>query len=106
MKPRNLGENLQHLMKEKHLSVRDLAQGIGVSQRTVNEWIGSGSRTPRSLDQIKKLANFLEVSVHSLLFGEEDPKSFIGEFLEKSELHVGLYEISIKRVSRSEKNQG
>ena len=46
----------------------------------------------------EKLAEYFDCSVYFLLFGEEDPKSLIGEILEKTEIHTGMYETSIKKV--------
>jgi hypothetical protein len=58
---------------------------------------------PRDPQVLKKLAEYFDCSVYFLLFGEEDPKSLIGEILEKTEIHTGIYEISIKKV-KTKKN--
>ena len=42
----------------------------------------------------------MDVSVHYLLYGEEDPKSIIGELLEKAEIMTGLFEITVKKISK------
>jgi transcriptional regulator with XRE-family HTH domain len=96
---KTFGENLQDLMKKQRLSVQDLARDLGVPDKTVREWVGSGGRTPRNLESIKKLADYFKISTHFILFGEEDPKSSISSILEKTELHSGLYEITIKKVN-------
>lgn len=90
---------LQQLMKERNLSARELAKRTGLAQKTVSDWVGEGASFPRDPEQLKKLADFFECSIHKLLFGEEDPRgSVLDEVLKKTELHTGLYEISIKRV--------
>lgn len=81
------------------ISVADLSKATGEPAKTIQEWIGKG-RTPRSLDAIPKIAALFKVSTHRVLFGEEDPRLSIGELLEKSELHTGLYEITIKKVTK------
>ena len=99
----NFGRNLEMLMQEKNLSTRALAKNINLPYKTVQEWLGANSRMPRDPQVLKKLAEYFDCSVHFLLFGEEDPKSLIGEILEKTEIHSGMYEISIKRV-KTKKN--
>jgi transcriptional regulator with XRE-family HTH domain len=91
------GKNLKVLMAKNDVTAQHLAKSLKISSRTVNEWIGSGARTPRNLEQIKALAEYFNCSVHMLLFGEEDRNVF-NELLTKTDIHVGLYEISIKRV--------
>lgn len=95
---KNFGEVLQALLLERNLSVRKLAKDISLPHKTVNEWIGNFARMPREPEVVRKIADYFNVSVHFLLFGEEDPRSSISDFLEKTELHAGLYEITIKKV--------
>lgn len=99
---KNFGSQLKLLIQQRNLSASGLAQEIGVSPKTVLEWLGGNGRMPRSAEHIKAMAKFFGVSTHTLLFGEEDPRSLIGEILEKSEIHTGLYEITIKKVKTNE----
>jgi transcriptional regulator with XRE-family HTH domain len=96
---KTFGENLKILMTKNRVGVAELAKAIGEPAKTVQEWAGIGARTPRKLEKIKKLAEFFGVSTHFLLFGEEDPRSGLGALLNKTEIHTGLYEISIKKIS-------
>jgi transcriptional regulator with XRE-family HTH domain len=101
MKP--FGENLKELMAQRRVSVREVAKAVNVPLKTVQEWTGSGARTPRNLSAIRDLASFFECSIHFLLYGEEDPKDSLAVLLNKTEIHTGLYEISIKKVSTKKK---
>jgi transcriptional regulator with XRE-family HTH domain len=92
------GEILEILMADKRISISTLAKDLKVPSRTVQEWIGKAGRVPRNLESIKKLAEYFDVSVHYLLFGEEDPRSLIDNILEKTAIHTGMYEITIKKV--------
>ncbi len=92
------GNNLESLMKQKNLSVRTLSKQINTPYKTVQEWVGTNSRMPRDPEVLRKLSEFFNCSVYYLLFGKEDPKSLIGEILEKTEIHTGMYEITIKKV--------
>lgn len=95
---KNFGEVLQQLMKERNLSVSQLSKSINCPGKTIQEWLGPHGRVPRDLEVLKRLAVYFNCSTHQLLFGEEDPRGIIGQILEKTEIHTGLYEISIKKV--------
>ena len=99
------GTTLNELMQNRKLSSRALAELLGVPYRTVQEWIGPGNRIPRDPGVLKKLAEHFQCSVHYLLFGVEDPNSILSEILDKSEIHTGLYEITIKRVKTRGNNK-
>ncbi len=93
------GKTLAELMKQKGVSGRVLANKLGVPHRTVQEWVGShGNRMPRDPAILKNLSSYFSVSVHFLLYGEQDPRNPLNELLEKTELHTGLYEVTIRRV--------
>jgi transcriptional regulator with XRE-family HTH domain len=96
---RNFGDILHALMKERKISGRSLAKELDVPYKTLQEWLGPGARMPRDPEVLKKVSDYFRVSVHYLLFGVEDQRSLIGEILDKTEIHTGLYEITVKRVS-------
>jgi len=92
------GKTLDKLMRQRPISGRALSKKLNISYKTIQEWVGNDARMPRDPEALKKLAAFFDCSVHFLLFGSEDPKSLIGEILEKTEIHTGIYEISIKKI--------
>lgn len=61
---RTAGENLRRLMKERGLTQEDLADGYGVSVRTVQRWVSGGLYDVR---RIGELAEFLGVDALTLL---------------------------------------
>jgi len=95
---RVFGNNLMELIKARNLSVAQLAAELKQSRKTVQEWV-TNSRIPRDPLVLKALSERLQVSVHYLLYGYEDSQDLIATILEKTEIHSGLYEISIKRVT-------
>jgi transcriptional regulator with XRE-family HTH domain len=97
MKP--FGENLKELMIRDHITVAQVAKGIGEPVKTVQEWVGPAARSPRSLDVLPKLASFFKVSITRLVSGNEEHQITLDSLLEKTELHIGLYEISIKKIN-------
>ena len=90
-------KTLKTLIRQNASSVNELAREINVSPKTINDWLTG--RTPRDLDAVKRCAEFLEVSIHFLLYGEDESRNLIEDILEKTEIHTGLYEISVRRVS-------
>jgi transcriptional regulator with XRE-family HTH domain len=102
---KSFGEILQSLCKRNELTQKELAKAISVSPKTIQEWIGKSGRIPRDPKHLKKLANYFDISLHYLLFGEDDPQHLIEDILDKSEIHTGLYEITIKKVKVNKDGQ-
>lgn len=96
---KSFGEQLKLLMEQRNLSAAKLGKAIKVSPKTILEWMDKGGRMPRDPNHIRSLCDYFQVSTHQLLFGEDDPRSSIGTFLDKTEIHTGTYEVSIKRVN-------
>jgi hypothetical protein len=78
--------------------MRELAEAIGQPQKSVQEWV-TNDRLPRDLSVVKKMAEALRCSTHRVLFGEDDAASLLTSVFEKTEIHTGLYEITIKKVN-------
>lgn len=91
-----LGVKVKELRMKKHLSLQQVADGIGSSKAHVWEMETGKNRNP-SIDSINKLANFFEVSVAYLV--GEDPNSE-GE---EPEL-VAMYR-ELKKLSEGDRNK-
>jgi len=94
----NFGNNIKKLLKKKNLSVSRFAKEINTAQKTVDDWIKHPDRIPRDTKTLKRISEYFGCSTHFLLYGEEDAKSLLGEILERTEIHSGLYQITIERV--------
>ena len=90
-----IGKVLQQLLKEKNMSMRELAKISGVPASNLTEW--SANRSPKNPLQVKKVAEALGVTMHFLLFGEDDSQEPIQKIM-KENFFEGTFEISIKRV--------
>ena len=82
---------LKFLMRQKGVTTAELSRAIEVPVKTIGDWLTG--RVPRDLDGVRRTAIFFGVSLHYLLF---DP---VADLLEKTEVHTGLYEISIRKVT-------
>lgn len=63
-----LAENLKSLLKNKEMSVTELARKSGVPKTNLLAW--QSGNNPR-IEQLLKVANFFGVTVDFLLTGEE-----------------------------------
>lgn len=97
-KKNDFGKRLEVLCKEKGISVIELSRRISVSSKTLYEWLGASGRLPRDPEHLRALSEFFSVSIEFLLFGEES-RITIDSLISKTEIHTGLYEITIKRAT-------
>ena len=66
-----LGKMIHKLLEQKGWSLATLARRSGVPKTTIHGW--SNGRAVQNLEQLRKVAGTLEVSLHFLVFGREDP---------------------------------
>ncbi len=86
---------LKRLMKEQGETLISISKSTGVPKSTISEWLGN--RTPNPT-QVVRVANFLGVSMHYLLFGQDDEQDPLQKIM-KEDFFKGTFEISIKKVN-------
>jgi transcriptional regulator with XRE-family HTH domain len=92
-----LGQSLQVLLKKRGWTLARLARESGVPSQTLHGW--TTGRRSVDLNQVRKVAGTLEVSVHELAFGESDPHAQAsGEILR--ELFTGDVRVTLHRIER------
>lgn len=65
------GDKLRELRKNKNLSQEKLGEVLGVTNKVIYDW--ENNRSQPSIEQIKKIASFFEVSTDYLFgFTQED----------------------------------
>jgi transcriptional regulator with XRE-family HTH domain len=94
-KPDEFDQILEKMMRKLRMSVRELASVLKVSPKTVDEWGSDNGRSPRNPECLKWIVNYLDVSIYYLLFGKEDPKSDLNEFIKKFHFDSGVYEVIV-----------
>lgn len=67
----NIGRFLQEVRKEKGLTQKDLAEKIGVSDKTISKW-ENGNSTPDT-SMLLSISEALDVTVNEILSGERIP---------------------------------
>lgn len=91
-----LARNLKRLIEEKGISYNELARRSGVPKTNLLNW--SEGANPQ-VDQLLKVADVLEVSLDFLVASRKE-ETDLDKILDKVSVHVGLYEVSIKKVSK------
>ena len=95
-----IGPTLKTLLKTRRITLKEVSSNTGVPSSTLSEWLNN--RSPKNPEQIRKVAEYLEVSLHYLLFGIEDKQEPISKIL-KEDFFSGTFEINIKRIHNSSK---
>lgn len=99
MKKKNdFGRRIEMLCEQKEISPNELARRISIPRTSVHEWVGASGRIPRDPQHLKKLCDFFGVSASFLLWGEDEKIMTIDSLISKTEIHTGLYEITLKKV--------
>ena len=65
-----LGRRLAELRKQRKLNQQGLADILGVSLNTIKSW-ESGRRSPGTIEELTKIADFFEISTDYLLGRDE-----------------------------------
>ena len=72
--PDDFGERLERLMEMAGLSRQELAQGLGVTERTVEKWLKGGMPTGANYWGIAELARRVPGGMDLILFGQAGPE--------------------------------
>lgn len=90
---------LKELRKEKKLSQKELADYLGINEKTISRW-ENGESTIKS-DKAQKLADFFGVNIGYLLGNDEKPYKELSDFI--GEINGGDLEgVSFKSFSKEE----
>lgn len=88
---------LKKLIKERGTTIAHLSRATSVPLQTLHGWL-NGSE-PKSLRQVKLIADYFSVDLDYLCFGithKAEPKSAIEDFRE--EINAGVFEVVLRRV--------
>ena len=99
-----LSKILKKLMREQGVSVAKITKATKVPSKTIYNWL-AGSE-PKSFLQVKKVADYFDVSLDFLCFGIEQAKSVATQTkgpLDKysDEINAGVFEVVLRRVKRN-----
>lgn len=100
----NLKSNLRSLLDLKGISISTLSLKAKVPKSSVADWV-SGS-TPKNLDSLKRVADFLSVSVDQLLYGDVTESKALSDGIidgltsDRDGFWSGNFQIKIKPIGK------
>jgi transcriptional regulator with XRE-family HTH domain len=92
----NLKEQLTNLLEQRHISASELSKEIDIPKSTISDWLSGTS--PKNISQVKRVADYFDVSLDYLCFGEKKNKTEISEY--KDEINAGIFEVVLRRVKK------
>ena len=87
---------LKELLKQRDMSVAQLSRATRLPRQTIDNWLTG--QEPRSLKQVKKVAEYFGVPMDFLCFGENPKDKSIREY--EDEINAGVFEVVLRRVKR------
>ncbi len=89
---------LRKLIKEKGLTIAGLSRSTKVPVQTLHGWL-HGSE-PKSIRQLKTIADHLGVDLDYLCFGIKSRSDSIKIEKFENEINAGIFEVVLRRVKR------
>lgn len=80
----NLLERIQGLANEKNISIKQIERECGIGNGTIRKW---GTQSP-SIENVRKVANYLQVSLSYLVDGEESETGTISHQFTRGEEEI------------------
>ena len=68
-----------------------------IPRQTIDNWLFG--QEPRGFDQVKKIADYFDVSIDYLCFGESKNKVQFREY--QDEINAGVFEVILRRVKKN-----
>jgi len=92
----NLKQQLRLYIKKRGFTAAQLSRLSGVPKQSISDWLAGAN--PRNIDQVKKVADALCVSLEHLCFGTDDSVTADSMAESKSEWTEGIFEIKFRRI--------
>jgi predicted transcriptional regulator len=87
---------LKKLIQEKGITIVGLSRATKVPVQTLHGWL-QGSE-PKSLRQVKKVADRFDVDLDYLCFGIKPAKEDFSTF--EDEINAGIFEVVLRRIKK------
>lgn len=97
-----LKDVLAREIKERDLSINQIAKSCGMPKSTLHDWLSGRTPNSKNLHYLYNLAEFFEISLSSLLFNIEEGKEAV-EIISSTVFSDGgkTYRIKIEKVSKN-----
>lgn len=87
---------LKRLIKERGMTITSLSRATKVPLQTLHGWL-QGSE-PKSLRQVKRVADHFDVDLDYLCFGIEEKEAGFSDY--QDEINAGIFEVVLRRVKK------
>jgi len=95
----DVGENIKTECDKRDWTISHLAKESGIPQQTIHGW--TTGRSP-SLEQLRQVADVLQVPLYQLAFGSHDPHEIETDVILK-ELFSGDIRVTLQKIERKKK---
>lgn len=85
---------LKKLLKDNDISVAKLSRVTKIPRQTIDNWLSG--QEPRSLSQVKIVAEYFDISIDQLCFGVSQPQNPIIQY--ENEIRAGVFEVILRKV--------
>jgi len=86
---------LKRLIAESGITVTHLSRATKIPAQTLHNWLAGAE--PKSLTQLKKVADYFDVSMDYLCFGKEPkPRKVLNEY--ENEINAGIFEVVLRKI--------
>lgn len=89
---------LRKLIKEKGITIVGLSRGSKVAVQTLHGWLQGSD--PKSIRQVKAVADYLEVDLDYLCFGIKPKRDADRIEMFENEINAGIFEVVLRRVKK------
>lgn len=87
---------LKELLNQRDISVAQLSRATRLPRQTLDNWFSG--KEPRSLKQVKKVAEYFGVPMDFLCFGERSKEKSIREY--EDEINAAVFEVVLRRIKK------
>lgn len=89
-----LSRQLKNLLKDRDVTVAQLARATMISAKTLYQWLNGQS--PKNLIQVRKVADYFKVTIDYLAFGVlQKNNSELTDY--KTEINAGVFEVILRK---------
>lgn len=94
----NLKINLRFQLNQKNTTAAQLSRATNIPKATISDWLAGVS--PKKIEQVKRVADFFNISVDELVFGADVKKKPHALEGYKEDIITGIYEVILRPVNR------
>ncbi len=93
-------ENLKLYLARKNVTAAELSRATGISKTTISSW--TAGAPPKNLDQVKRVADFFEISVDELVFNSfgKIPQATSVIEQHREEINAGVFEVILRPIKK------